>query len=288
MSNLTLDPQPLEPGYFKRNGIPALKLFAKNSGLFVVVAALIAIINYCSVEYLNLPISLLTIGFEVLFVMSVCFLAEHKRSAFDFFTKDSLKFCTNLLLHTNLFKVYFVMVLFVCAGSWIVDFFSSPATEDTTSNDSSTWWTSIITILFLVAILVSWAIITTALSLYVLKFFIVLQYNLAQQFFDAKVDIDDHTGITAVSVYALHGIKENKIATIKAGFAYGIFWFCSLMFISFDSVLLEKLVSSTISHLITILFVLYTYQLHREIMLGKRKVKQEETESNIDAVPEAS
>lgn len=82
-----LEPQPLEDGYVKRCGIPALKLFLSNSALITIVGTLIAIINYIADTYLLLSTGFLLIGYVGLFALSVCFLAEHKRSSFDFLLK---------------------------------------------------------------------------------------------------------------------------------------------------------------------------------------------------------
>lgn len=291
MSNLTLDPQPLEAGYIKRNGTLALKLFVKNSGLFVVFASALTLINYFCKNYLLLTTNLLTFCIEVLFAISVCFLAEHKRSAFDFFTKNSLNFCKQLLLRTVIFRIYAAIILMVCASGWIVKFFISDNTVDVpaTSEDGDSGL-NLFTVVLVAFLIIVWTYIVGVLSLYILKFFIVLQYNLAPEFIESKIDVDDHPGLNRVVRYALLDIKVNRFATIQTGAIYGAFCFCSGLFLStiIDTPLKDNLVSGIIEHLATILFVLYTYQLHREILLGKRKVKQEETESNIDSVPEAS
>lgn len=137
-------------------------------------------------------------------------------------------------------------------------------------------------------LLAAFIMLIVSYVVYVFRFFVVLQYNLADKFFEQSANIDDEVNLTRAVWVSLYEIKQNRIATIKSAVVLVLTSMLAAGLISFESKVLSGIVYSTIFQICMFAFTLYTYQLHREILLGKRKVKQEETETNIDAVPEAS
>lgn len=282
----TLDPQPLEDGFAKRAAIGAGKVILANSAMiFLVVAAFAAIYSAISIigGALALPIAVAS----GLFALSISFLYEHKRSGFEFFSASSINFLLRLMWHDRLIRIILVLnVLLFVSRIFIGE--PTPSTDEKPVSEPPMWLIVILVavILSAAAVAVFFFAITHIVNAF--KYFVVIHFNLAKEIFETKTVIDDVPGLKTIAVYSLFDIKRNKQVSLYIIGVYMCFMLGTIFFVRYPAGFLYEYIYSAIMILLNVLFTLFLYQVHREILLGKRKVKQEESSTDFNAVPEAS
>lgn len=289
-----IDPQPLEDGYLKRCSLDSWSIIKPNAGLIVLCIFLMSVIETSIAVFLKVELFLPSCFAVVLFSLSLCFLKENKRPGFDFFNKTSLAYSGNLMYASRLFCMFVAISILIPAITGIVSFFVTPdveaakATSETVRSTAAT--ILIYAMLSFVYLLVFAATMIFVCSLisYTLSYFVIIQYNIGSEIFENSVKIEDVSILNRILGVAIFSIPVNRQAIMYTGIVVSILFFLIIILVpSNDNKLLEGIVHSVLIYPIIVGYTIFLYNAYREILVGRRKVKQEQTETDFGAVPDA-
>lgn len=285
----TIDPKPVEAGYAKRCSLDSWNIVKPNIGSIVLFVFVLSVIETAIDVYASTSLLYLSAFFTLLFSLSVCFLHENKRNGFNFFNTESIMYCVKLLWSSRLVWFYVLLsVINIVVLLTSALFFNNAATPVEQSNSETSAW-AIYAMLGLLAVgsVLFFILNAMVLVVYVFKYFVVIQYKLDNDLFSTKSKIEDINILNAVMDASLNNIKENRIAMIKSNLIIAVIYSLVLFIPGDDNKFFQGFIHSAFVYSVTVMYSMYLYNIFREILVGSRKVKQDQTDTQFGAVPDA-